>query len=494
MKSIDIKVLRSARRTSRLIAVTAAFSLVMTSCGGEPAAEDPAAQETSAEPASPTSLDATSLSPTPEPEPEPAPEPVIAFNPTVDTLGNEELLAISPEDLTEGFVASSTSLIINARVAAGSWGNHRGAFEWQMFNHKEPTPVSLLFEEDTEADVISSAVGAQNDSTSDIAGVFVNHIRTKSHGLEPEGGLANVYVFDSAGSTINQFELPGITEVPGDYDKIRSVAVWGDSAVVAREIPDGVVFAGIDLTTGKLNWKKSCGGEDSKPSVISGDISTIAIHCDGATLGVSIQDGKKQWAKDYTFYGPAGAIMGSYAGVVGGGDPTNDLEESDGLINLKDGTVRWGDSMKIDPKSGLMVFGHDQYSSSGEINGKTAFTVMEIESQKKVYSISWDTYESLGTLSILGIFDGRMWIWTSDGLDVVDARTGKQDAALTPGKTDGFKFTSNVPTIAGKTWVYLSNTNGFGDPSPRTVYRDPSGEMVAEDLPPSEITGTIFDE
>lgn len=488
MKTTAYKAPTGPRRDHQaLLSLVAVMGLVLTGCASGtprsvPEVAVPVESEVSAAPLATESPEPTGVPP--------------AFPSRLDELTLTDAGALSSGD--EEFTASTTSVLVNKRVVEASWGNNRGQFEWQLFSNRDVGPVPIIFEAASDAELLNSTAGIQQDPESDIAGVFGNHIRTKSSGLNPASNTVELHSFGYDGAELQVIALPDlVSSEPGDYDRVQGISVWQNSAAVFGEFGGQGVIVGVSLDSGQQTWKRTCGeDEDTSDGIISGETSVVAYRCGDVTFGISIIDGEEKWQ---TSGGPEpvsltigdggldrqlGAPFGTRALVSGWGG------NAQGMIDLENGSATWGEGSLLDPIAGLAVyqFAQGELYESDWPDTKEVVSVQDLKTGETVYSIDAGTVRKFGSLNLLGAVDGRLWIWTPDGPDVIDARTGEQDV-LAPAKTEGFQHSVNVPIFAGSTWVLFASTNGNGETTPSSLLRDPSGSISAADFPVTQVNG-----
>lgn len=211
------------------------------------------------------------------------------------------------------------------------------------------------------------------------------------------------------------------------------------------------------------------------------------VKCGQELVGLDLATGQAVWTRTSDNYAYAAyAVPGSDAVARAG----------DFLINRATGAdLVLAGEIVTDPVTGFVANSH--FVSTGSWNDEPGLRVLDPATATSVLDISQEDIAALGTFEPLGAYDGRLWFWGPNGVDVVDLRTGEQDAAVSPTPGSGAATFSNVVTAAGQTWVLLSDLSLNGDATPTSIVRStvsgssaPSlpGPVPIEELPPTTRT------
>lgn len=392
----------------------------------------------------------------------------------------------------ETWIASFDSVLAHERVEEGSWGDPDGEFAWYLYSPYSANPVLIQPSVEDNKLVYGESISVQQKAGSPAKVAYVNQQKVKASGFTAASWQLELFTFDALGDTRNQvvLEHPSRQALAhtSNADYLYSAgALDGSTLVLVGDFNDRDEVFAVDVRSGRTLWAKECGDAASYP--ISGGTGVVAFGCADDILGVNVKTGSVLWSVadgedphlgltwgHEGIDGQIGAASGDWIAVSGSGN------NAQGLLDLSTGVAHWGDEATIDPESQLGVV----------IGEKGGLNVYDLGTGKVVYSLGKKQISKLGGLKVEGAYSGNLWIWTGDGLDVVDALTGTRNEDLAPVKTDGYQHSKNVPIAAGRTWVYLATTNGYGDTTPAVLVRDPYGVDVV-DLPATEITGLSLD-
>jgi len=389
----------------------------------------------------------------------------------------------------ESYVASADAVLVHKHVSEGAMGGPGGEWAYQLYSADSSDPVTLQLGDTADSTLISEAVGLQQDPDADQVVVWVTHIHRKANGLTGSSGSLQLHVFNPDGSekgTVTAAHHVSGDSLDDESSGVMDSTVVGTTAVIATDFEEQHEVFGVDVATGRQLWDKKCG---ERSGGLVGGPGIVAFQCGDSVVGIDPSSGATTWSvssdddalsTDSGMGGLDGATsipVADHVAVSGAGG------NAYGILDLKNGKIVWGTAALIDSAAELGVVDFGETDGPGP-----TLEVDDLKTGTTVFTLSAQQRSSLEGLTVLGAYDGRLWIWTDDGLDVVDARSGAPDA-LAPAKVDGLQQSTNIPTAAGRTWVLLSNTDGNGDPEPTTLFQDPSGDIRAEDLPPSEITG-----
>ncbi len=208
------------------------------------------------------------------------------------------------------------------------------------------------------------------------------------------------------------------------------------------------------------------------------------VKCGQELVGLDHATGQAVWTRTSDNYAYAAyAVPGSDA-VARAGDFLIDRATGADLVLTGE--------FVADPVTGFVASSH--FVSTGSWNDEPGLRVLDPATATSVLEISQEDIAALGTFEPLGAYDGRLWFWGPNGVDVVDLRTGEQDVAVSPSPGSGAASFSNVVTAAGQTWVLLSDFTLNGDATPTSIVRSTisgsgtpplPGPVPIEELPPT---------
>ena len=307
--------------------------------------------------------------------------------------------------------------------------------------------------------------------------------------------------------TYGDVAASGILEVTPESPRellASTVAVQADSASPAGSIVatvEGLPASGLNAGGAELVLRTVDGGGSIANTVLwthdctatatgrDGDLlvaagSPVVVKCGQELVGLDLATGQAVWTRTSDNYAYAAyAVPGSDA-VARAGDFLIDRATGADLVLTGE--------FVADPVTGFVASSH--FVSTGSWNDEPGLRVLDPATATSVLEISQEDIAALGTFEPLGAYDGRLWFWGPNGVDVVDLRTGEQDVAVSPSPGSGAASFSNVVTAAGQTWVLLSDFTLNGDATPTSIVRSTisgsgtpplPGPVPIEELPPT---------
>lgn len=374
-----------------------------------------------------------------------------------------------------GFTATSatiTSIASSGPHAVAETTNDYASS--RVYNSMSSTPIEVTHPPLSGTQQITrNLVGVQQVTTADPGFAVLYSITTPAAGLVTETVACELDVYSSAGALRSTIPLSTC------YSGIR---LAGDVVLLNRnEEPnnDGNKVNSVtamDAKSGSVLWKTQSGGHNVPVAAMTcgggiggallgdmevTDVGTVIFTGNGELVSYDYKTGVKVW----------GAVMNRcYEGAF-----VNTGFDGIGLISYNGDTyfdthtgkelVPNETSGAVDPTNGLISVSYlkSDYGSTDTVNGNpSAFETTDPSTGSVVFSLPRAAGVALGTLKALAAYDGRVWIWTASGLDIISAKTGQQDPAAPPHQK-GIQFAHNIPLSAGASWVVLTDTNGYGE-------------------------------
>lgn len=393
------------------------------------------------------------------------------------------------------FTRRSDNLLIGPRtVAVDSAGQ---GTEFTIFGTASATPgvAHIVRGEESEVDV--SAASAQGDPGAASGLVAVTRERLKSQGLESDDIITRIETFDDSGRSLDQVTLEETFET-----EALDVHYWGSTVLITYyeelsfEESSSTTLA-VDLDTGTTAWTEECRyeyAEDHSTPVVGGK-GTVLFRCKKNAVARDIADGGEKWSGSYAEVHPTPA-PNIAAGLRDEKDEFGYPKESGyDLLAIDTGevfTTQVELNSVFDATTGLLALNNLEPVKLAldwdDPLDLPAFEVIDTATGDRVFAREVEELADFGELTLLGAFDGRLWIWGDDGPDVIRLADGEQDA-LAPSKPEGYQHSQNVPMASGVNWVIIGTTNGLGDASEGQIARSGTGDFTAEDLPATKVVG-----
>lgn len=324
-------------------------------------------------------------------------------------------------------------------------------------------PLTLTAHLEAHERAISTRWAVEQDPTMPFGALLCVHCERLGSGLEGATESVRGFVFDESGELRNSLDLP----LPEDaWNKAGASAGLQDASLVSGNTFVGYIseeswyLAALD-PTGRLRWTL----ESEKPNSIamanvepgSTIDSTRALYSKAGVIMtggksgnrlVQIPDGKVletvpvlRAYRQETKQAAAGIITACYNGCAA---IVSESGASVGPINAE--------SLMVDPVAKVLI-------TSYKDNFEPAFVVTDLVTGKQVFSLGKSASKRLGQITVLGAYGGTAYLWTQDGVKVVNSRDGKSVPDFSQ-IAPGVREVRNVPILSSDFWVLTGNSNG----------------------------------
>ena len=468
----------SRLRLPRLLSGLIVTSIALAGCSsqGSPEAETPP-------PPSSTPTASATKRATPTPTPTPSPTPVLAFH-TDDLVFNDALgLGTVEPDVIQG--PHTVALVTERRLNVP-----QGALPGVMLRVFGDSPTSGILEITPESprELVGYVAAVQADPSQPAGALVVTLEALPSSGLNAGGAELVLRTIGSDATVQSTTSLPA--SASGSLGELNNLAWVGQTAFIRTSgsgldgvNPAGYPIVAVDTATGTILWSHDCEetatGRDGYLLAAAG--SPVVAKCGQELVGLDPSTGQVVWSRTSDNYAYA-------AYPVPGSDAV--ARAGDFLISRATGAdvTEGGTEIVADPITGYVAV-------SGIAGGETGLRIFDPAASASVLEITQADLEALGEFEPIRAYDGRLWFWGPNGVDVVELRTGAQDTALSPAAGTGPAAFDNVVIAAGQSWVLLTQLTMYGDIGTTSIIRStstapggantPLTPVPVEELPPT---------
>ncbi|TAJ47294.1 MAG: hypothetical protein EPO52_12390 [Herbiconiux sp.] len=361
----------------------------------------------------------------------------------------------------------------------------------QLYTLDQVQPASLIPEEGVDEERLDTRWAVQQDPDAPVGAVSVALIRTAPSGLNTVPDQIRLQSFDGRGVATPPVQLdPSITGVVEQIGWTQAglggdATLIGDILVFATRVGyDTSVLVGIDVHSGTVLWRHDSPKDLRSDALIVLGPGLLIASWDGAVSAVAPATGALIWTNPQLNSIAATSSPSYLRGSLS--TPTGGLTRS--IVDPATGTIidDGFDEAVFDPVTGEAVLSF--LGSRGFIpEGKPAMRVYSSAGAVE-YELPASAKDSLGSLRLLGAFDGRTWISTSAGIDIVSSTTGDRDpSAPSHDQSTGAGF--DVPVFGTEGWTVMHEfgfSSGYGvidgDGTPYTLIRHPQGQLTFAQL------------
>lgn len=375
--------------------------------------------------------------------------------------------------------------------------NNPSPFTASVITDASGDPTTLSFTLDSTETISQVNAGVQKQASGAGVAVLGAIVATPSSGLQAAGTVVKAQVFDATGTKVAE-----VTKKVEPKSNLRAVALYGDVVVVIVDVDTESStrqqVAALDSSTSAVLWSRDIAQQGSVNGCgVNTKANTSGLNVtslDASPTGNVVYGGDSQLTSADPKTGAvawAAKLPRCYAGDLAptGSGPVH-LIQTNGVsaVSTADGHQlgAFSENMAVDQVQGLLAVGPPKPSTdvNGQTDGAPAMRVIDTKTDQVVLEVSKDQATALNGLTVLAAFDGRVWIETGSTVDVIDARTGKQDP-LSPARTAPLQQFSALPAGMGKNWLLLDRS-GAGY---RLLWRT-DGEFAYADVVNRSTTST----
>lgn len=347
-------------------------------------------------------------------------------------------------------------------------------------------PSELRVPSDPDETVSATRYAVEQNATAPPIIAAVSYVTTESSGLSQPPPYLKLTTFSPDGLVIDDgpldTALTGRGEEAGwtfEPEAAASVSLVDGMLVIVTMSGEQSILAGVDIDSRATIWShlsETDAGESD--SLVAAD-GQVILNWQSRMQQVDPASGALGWAADEpSGWGPATATA-----IVASEYPPGSGMKVDRVRGLSTGAVEYDAfrTVAVDTLEGGFSLAY-AYDSGGYVEGQPAFRSVDRNGQV-LFELWSEAADGLEGIRVLAQYDGRVWMRSSGGLDIIDAATGERDpASVERGAVE--TDTDLIPVLRDETWTILrtySELNEWWDGATLIVH--PHGPPPLEDLP-----------